>query len=158
MNGFYRNLRNVMRMHSIILLMLLCILGGCIIQGDSVINATGHNITVVVYSQGGQTLKREMWPQMHFGERRRDFKDKGIQYQKIEAFDNSGKKLGSFEVSELSNTRQKYGQFMTMLIVEDGIFPVPPKYLDWPEAHIAEIIQFFRQQQQEESQKLGIAK
>jgi hypothetical protein len=134
-------MKNMLRAYPIVWLCFLC---GCILRGDGLINATTQDIRVVIRSRDRQVIERTLQPHMNVGERRRSLKDSGVKYQSIEVFDKSGQKLGGFSASDMPNA-PSYGKYLTLIITGEGIFPVPGRYLDHPEDHVSEIIQFYHE-------------
>ncbi|HMC28691.1 MAG TPA: hypothetical protein VKM56_12950 [Verrucomicrobiae bacterium] len=110
------------------LLSLLALVPGCVIPGDAISNGTDQNVQVQVSAKSGQTFGFWLAPKSGRVERRRSPSDRGIDFEKVEVFDNEGKKFAQFEVRSLAGRRRDYGRDLTLIILPDGIYPVPRKY------------------------------
>ena len=132
-----------MKRHLAFSAMCLVLFCGCVIKGDGVVNGTGETVRIVVWTASGAQREEKMEPHASYGERRTSFKDKGRRYQRMSAFDATGKEIGQFDVKQLPKSSKMYGAYLELIVVSDGIFPVPAKYLDRPEEHVNEIKQIF---------------
>lgn len=118
-------------------------LSGCITAGNGLINSTGENVNVHVYLNTGERIERPLMPHEIAGERRHPFNDTGPVYENIVAFDHSGREIGQFNADQVPHSdARKYGKYITFIITDDGVFPVPKRFFDSPEKHVDEIKSF----------------
>jgi hypothetical protein len=136
-------LNNMKALQIIAIPIAVFFISGCVIEGNRLVNATDGTVSVVVHSDNTD-IKREIGPHLAVGERRMNFKDRGVPYSSVEAFDTLGKKLGALDLHSTRLPVETYGRFLTLMICDQGIFPVPVKYQDHPEKHLAEIVAAFR--------------
>lgn len=65
----------------------------------------------------------------------------------MKVFELTGAKIAEFDLSSMSNSaRKKYGKFILLLVVDEGIFPVPPKYQGDIPSKRREIIAFYHKE------------
>ena len=101
------------------------------------VNATDDTITVVIQTRKGTTIQREMGVGAWLGERREPGRE-GVRYQRVEAFAGSGKKIGEFDIKDLPNQRGAFGEFLTLVIYSDGIYPLATRFQGFKYAGHAE--------------------
>lgn len=103
--------------------LVLALLLGCRgAGGDSLINATDKNILLQILGASGETKTLRLPPGRHFVHSRTE--QGYFRYKRVEAFDETSRIVGTYDIARLPNSRGKFGKFVCLVIFDDGIYPL----------------------------------
>jgi hypothetical protein len=122
-------------------LLLLCLLSltACLRVGDSVTNATDGPLRVEIYDSKGKVYEffgkdgaLQPYFEMPAGVTfyaKKGTPDRDSRFSRIVAFTEAGAKVGELDIRDVPNSRGRYGKNISVIILADGVFPVPKEQL-----------------------------
>jgi len=106
-------------------LLLGCLMQGCKIEGDVIINRSSELIKVVLTTRDGSEWSIAMTPESVYALSGRSATDPSRRLSAVRAYGSKGNLIDKLEVDEIPKEGNGYGKYTTAVIFSDRILPAP---------------------------------